>query len=274
MKTTNTIGDLRKKGRLQLARLLQAAPEIITIAFAAQALQIGERQAAAILSSLAKRGWLVRIRRGLYIMVPLQATTTKMVSEEPKLIAHEIFAPCYIAGWSAAMHWGLTEQIFNTIFVATTKKVHRREIDVHGIKFVIKTIKATKFFGTKSVWAGQTKIAISDATKTVIDCLDDPSMAGGIRMAYDFLNNYLNSKEKNLNLLLEYAEKMHSSAIYKRLGYLLELGFSEEKELLDICKQKIKKGYSQLDPATPGKTLINRWGLFVLDGFATRLDKD
>lgn len=263
MKMKSKIGGLRKQGRLQLAKLLHAAPEIITVAYATQALQVDAPRAAAILAALAKRGWLSRIRRGLYVKVPLQATTPEVFPEEPRAIAHEIFQPCYIAGWSAAMHWGLTEQIFNTIFIVTTKQVHHRELDMQGIKFVIKTVSAKKFFGTKLIWVGRTKIEIADATKTVIDCLDDPAMAGGVRMTYEFLSNYFHSKEKNIALLIEYAEKMHSSTVFKRLGYLLELGFAEEKELLATCKEKIKKGYSQLDPNSPGKKLITRWGLFV-----------
>lgn len=265
------IGGLRKQGRLQLAKLLHAAPEIITITHAMHALQVDARRAAAILAALARRGWLSRIRRGLYVKVPLQATTPEVFPEEPRAIAHEIFRPCYIAGWSAAMHWGLTEQIFNTIFVATTKKVHHRELDMQGIKFVIKTISANKFFGTKPIWVGREKIEVSDATKTVVDCLDDPAMAGGIRMTYEFLSNYFHSKEKNIVLLIDYAEKMRSGTVFKRLGYLLELGFAEEaeeKELLATCKERIKKGYSQLDPNSPGKKLITRWGLFVPDDFA------
>jgi len=70
--------------------------------------------------------------------------------------------------------------------------------------------------------------------------------------------------------MIEYAGKMHSSTVYKRLGYLLELGFPEEKELIAICKEKIKKGYSQLDPTSTGKKLITRWGLFVPANFIVR----
>ena len=270
----NAIGGLKKRGRLQLAKLLKAAPEIITVSFAAKALNIDAKSAAIMLAALAKRGWLSRIRRGLYIRVPLEATSSKVFPEEPKLMAHELFQPCYIAGWSAAMHWGLTEQIFNTIFIVTTKQVHHRQLDLNGIKFVIKTISATKFFGTKPIWVGKTKIEISDVVKTVVDCLDDPAMAGGIRMTYDFLSNYFSSKEKNVELLIAYSERMHSSAICKRLGYLVELGFPEERELLAICMKKIKKGYSQLDPTVPGRKLITRWGLFVPTDFSIRLAND
>lgn len=259
---------------MQLAQLLKATPDIITVASAAKALHMEAKETAVILASFAKRGWLSRLRRGLYIKVPLQSTTAEVFPEDPRLIAQEIFQPCYIAGWSAAQQWGLTEQIFNTIFIVTTKKVHDRELDIKGMKFVIKTISAIKFFGTKPIWVGRTKIEISDATKTVVDCLNDPAMAGGIRMTCDFLRNYFHSKEKNISLLIDYAEKMQSSTIYKRLGYLLEFSFAEEKELLVLCRKKIKQGYSQLDPASPGKRLITRWGLFVPDDFAIGLSDD
>ncbi|MCL5260894.1 MAG: hypothetical protein M1561_04360 [Gammaproteobacteria bacterium] len=115
---------------------------------------------------------------------------------------------------------------------------------LHLLSVAGEIFKPCYIVGTKPICAGRTKIEISDVTKTIVDCLNDPAMAGGIRLTYDFLRNYFHSKEKNIRLLVDYAEKMHSSAVYKRLGYLLELGFPEEKELLALCKKKIKQGYS------------------------------
>ncbi len=257
------IGGLRKKGRLLLARLLKSAPGTISVESASKILSLDSRATAILLSSWAKRGWLSRIQRGLYIRIPLQSTSTDIVPEEPRLIAHAIFSPCYIAGFTASEHWGLTEQIFNTVVVLTQKKVHKRNPEIKGIKFLIKTISIKRFFGTKSIWIGTSKIEVSDSTKTIIDCLNDPILAGGIRMTGDFLKNYFNSKEKNPTLLLDYAKRMSNSAIYKRLGFLLEKYLPNEHELINKCRENIKFGYSQLDPSIPGKSINTRWRLWI-----------
>jgi predicted transcriptional regulator of viral defense system len=270
----SNIGGLRRKGRFLLATLLKAVPETITVAAAARALDLNSKTTAGLLAAWAERGWLSRIQRGLYMRVPLQSTTTEIIPEEPRLIATILFNPCYIGGWSASEHWNLTEQVFNTIVVLTTKKVHKRTVKIKGMHFQIKTISNKRLFGTRSVWAGNSKIDISDPTKTIIDCINDPAIAGGIRMTADFLKNYLSSKEKNTTLLLEYAEKMNNSAIYKRLGYLLETYFPDEKELIATCREKMKRGYSQLDPTSAGKKLITKWGLWMSTQKTGKLQDD
>ncbi|HEY4110071.1 type IV toxin-antitoxin system AbiEi family antitoxin domain-containing protein, partial [Puia sp.] len=75
-----------------------------------------------ILSRLTKKGWLQRLRAGVYRILPLGSESVNMIAEDAWLIAVEIFAPCYIGGWSAAEHWDLTEQIFNKTLVITAKK--------------------------------------------------------------------------------------------------------------------------------------------------------
>jgi hypothetical protein len=39
------------------------------------------------------------------------------------LVAHKLFSPCYIGGWIAAHHWGLTEQIFNSIKCQNSRRL-------------------------------------------------------------------------------------------------------------------------------------------------------
>src|SRR5438045_3163911 len=113
----NELGGLREKSRKLLGKLLQASKESFTVAETSQILNITRSHAAWLLAMWTKNGWLYRVRRGLYIPIPLQSTTTEITPEEPWLIAHKLFSPCYIGGWTAAHHWGLTEQIFNSIYV-------------------------------------------------------------------------------------------------------------------------------------------------------------
>ena len=41
-----------------------------------------------------------RVRRGLYVSVPLESRTADVPLEDPWLIAERLFAPCYIGGWA------------------------------------------------------------------------------------------------------------------------------------------------------------------------------
>jgi predicted transcriptional regulator of viral defense system len=265
------LGGLKSRGRKLLGKLLQASKESFTVAEAAKILNVSRYRAASLLAVWTKNGWLHRVRRGLYIPIPLQSTSTEVTPEEPLLIAHKLFSPCYIGGWTAAHHWGLTEQIFNSIYVMTTKKVHQREQNLNGVIFKVKTILPKRIFGTKPTWSGTVKIAISDPTKTVIDGLNDPAVLGGIRMVADVLSVYIRSKDFNQEKLLEYAKAMENSAIYKRLGFLTGLlTFDAADNITSACKSHLKSGYSQLDPATTGDRLATQWNLWVPKSFTIK----
>ncbi len=262
------LGGLKSISRKRLGKLFQASKESFTVAEASKILNVSRYRAASLLAMWTRNGWLYRVRRGLYVPVPLQATSTEVIPEEPWLIAHKLFSPCYIGGWTAAHHWGLTEQIFNSIYVMTSKKVHQREQNLNGVIFKIKTILPKKIFGTQFIWSGKVKIAISDPAKTVIDGLNDPAVFGGVRMVADVLSAYVHSKEFNQKKLLEYAEMMGNSAVYKRLGFLIELlKFDDAATIASICKSHLKSGYSQLDPATTGDRLETQWHLWVPKSF-------
>lgn len=260
----NEIAGISTVSRKLLGALLQASKESFTVAETAQILNISRSRAISLLAMWTRRGWLHRVRQGIYIPVSLQATTPEATPEEPWLIAHKLFSPCYIGGWTAAHHWGLTEQIFNSVYVMTTKKIHQREQHLNGVTFKVKTILPKLIFGNKFIWSGKVKIEISDPTKTVIDGLNNPAVLGGIRMTTDILAAYIRSKDFNEEKLFEYAIKMQNSAVFKRLGFLIEYFKIEALEtIIQKCKANIKSGYSQLDPAVKGECLVTRWGLWI-----------
>src|SRR3989338_8436294 len=261
----NEIGGIKSKSRKLLANLLKATQESFTVSQAMIALGINRTKTISLLSLWTKNGWLHRIKRGLYIGVPLQSTNKKITHTEPWLIAQHLFSPYYIGGWSAAHHWRFTEQLFNTEFVITTRKVHQRDLNFDGVRFKIKTVTKDKLFGMKFIWSGNNKIAISDPTKTIVDGLNDPAIFGGVRMLADILHVYIDSKQFNFEKFLAYATQMNNSAIFKRLGFLLELLTNKKSIdiLINACRAQIKMGYSQLDPSTPGKRLVTRWNLWV-----------
>ncbi len=265
----NKLGGLKSKSRKQMGMLLQTSKDGVTVIEASKILHVNRYRAASLLAMWTRNGWLHRIRRGLYIPVSLQSTSTEVTPEEPWLIAHKLFSPCYIGGWTAAHHWGFTEQLFNSIYVMTTKKVHTREQNLKGVTFKIKTILPKKIFGTQFVWSGKVKVAISDPTKTIIDGLNDPAVFGGIRMVADVLAVYIHSKDFNQKKLLEYAKTMENGAIYKRLGFLTELlQIKNTTTVIQTCKANLKTGYSQLDPAIIGDRLETRWNLWVPKSFS------
>jgi predicted transcriptional regulator of viral defense system len=147
--------------------------------------------------------------------------------------ANKLYHPCYIGGWSAAEHWGLTEQIFRTIVVITTQKPRDHQPVIKGTQFLLRCASEQAMFGLKAVWHGQARILISDPTRTLVDLLAVPKLGGGIRNVCDMLVNYLASEYKDLTLLTEYAKQLDNGSVFKRLGFLLELYAPTETTTID-----------------------------------------
>lgn len=229
---------------------------------AAALLGLDRPRAARLLGYLARRGWLSRVRRGLYVAVPLDARQSGEWVEDPWIVADRVFNPCYIGGWSACEHWDLTEQVFRVVLVVTAKKVREREIEMQGMRFRLTVRPEDALFGTVLVWRGQARVAVSDPSRTIVDVLDDPRLGGGIRTVVDVLREYMESDHRNDELLVSYGDRLANRAVFKRLGYLIEQLGIDADELLAACRERRSAGLIDLDPSVKKRgTIVRRWGL-------------
>jgi predicted transcriptional regulator of viral defense system len=263
-----SLTGLGKIDRERIASIIRGTKGTISVTEAAKILGVSPTDAGKMLARWSKKGWFSRVKRGLYIPVPLESRTTDVVLEDPWLIAERLYSPCYIGGWSAAEHWDLTEQIFRTVVVMTTQKPRDRNPTIKDTNFMLRTVSDKAMFGLKSVWRGRVKIFISDPTRTIVDMLDDPRLGGGIRSTVDMLSNYLRSEDKNLELLIQYAEGLGNGAVFKRLGVLLERLAPEEVNSINKCRTNLTTGNAKLDPQLSADKLITRWRLWVPEGWA------
>lgn len=263
-----SVAGLTKVSREKLARVLRSAKDVVTVEQAASSLGISRQEAAKKLAQWARQGWLSRVRRGLYVPVPLESRTSDIALEDPWIIAERLFAPCYIGGWSAAEHWELTEQIFRSIMVLTARNPRNRKPVIKRTAFVLRSIPQEALFGTKPVWRGAIKVNVSDPSRTVLDMINDPSLGGGLRPTVDVLRAYLNSPSRDLQLLASYAERLGNGAVYKRLGFLLEQFAPGEKASIEICRSRVSAGNAKLDPSLPADRLVTKWRLWIPENWA------
>lgn len=253
---------LSAEHRRRVEELHRAVSEPFTAEVAAEIWGVGLSRARRLVRYLADRGWLDRVRRGLYLPVPLDAHRSGEAHKDPWLIASVAFEPAYIAGWSAAEHWDLTEQIFRDVFVVTGRRPRDREPTIGTTRFVLHTLDVDNHFGLAVVWHGSHRIDVTDASRTVVDLLANPSWGGGIRHASEAVAEYFESSHRNDALIVEYGDRLGNRSAFKRLGYLLELLDIDAPDLVAECLRRKSAGINSLDPSVrAGGRTVSRWGL-------------
>lgn len=257
---------LSAKSRTQLSRLLRDSPPVVTPGEAAGVLGMEPAVAARRLAAWSRAGWLARVRRGVYVPVPIESESTDIALDDPWAVATAMFERCYIGGWSAAEHWGLTEQLFQAICVMTTTRPRDRKPVLRKARFELHTVPAARFVGLTSVWRGGTRVQVSDPARTLVDMLADPAVGGGIRHVAEMLATLLREQPKEVPKLADYAAKLGIGAIYKRLGFLLQRDHPDQAALIDTCRENLSTGYAKLDPALSADRLVTAWRVWVPAG--------
>lgn len=258
-----TADDRDRRALRELAR--NARGGIIALGRASEVLGVPTQTASATLSGLARRGWLKRLRRGLYLVLPLEAEArTSGVVDDPWLLAMVLFSPGYVAGWSAAEHWGLTEQIFRSTFVATNARVKRVRFNVTGMEFHLAQVSRRRLEGVTTIWRGTERVPVSNPERTIADALVNPAWVGGIRHLADILRAHHESAAWRPAKLLAALDAIGTGAAFKRLGYLADALALDSRAILDAATDRKTTGITKLDPAIHARGhLLKRWGLWV-----------
>jgi predicted transcriptional regulator of viral defense system len=197
-----------------------------------------------ILNRLLHRKLIKRVWRNAY--------TTK---DNINVIASNLIYPSYISFWSASYFLGYTEQIVNTIQIATTSNVNRIVL-ITFENYKIKIIPIKSFFGYKKLATNDGDIFIAEDEKLIIDAFLKPKECGNFDEIIKIIENSSITEDK----LVTYLEKVNKSSISKRVGYLIE----KIKEI-DISKSlELDNNYIMLNPFSRKSNTINaKWRIRV-----------
>lgn len=217
------------------------------------------------LHHLVRSGWLLRVRKGLYVISSAAPGTSPVHEFE---IAMALVNPGAISHWSAMHYHGLTDQAPRKVFVLTTTdaSVPRRPAsdgkNCEGAYRVGDTLyqfvqtKPDRYFGTEKVWVGEVRVMITDPERTLIDGLSMPHYCGDFAEVLHAFR--VRGGKLDVERIVGYALRL-GAATAKRLGWVLEeLGFTEA-QLQALLAVPIK-GYRPLDPTGPRRGSCNpRW---------------
>ncbi len=177
------------------------------------------------------------------------------------MVADVVWSPCYFTGWTAANHWGLTEQIFKTIVLKTVRRVRSARERLLDHEYLLAHVPARLLdWGLRPVWREDRRVLFADPARTVIDILDTPRLGGGIREVAEILAAYLHEHE--WKTLIEYGDKIGNHTVFKRLGYLVEAAALGNSELVAECRERVSAGVSLLEPGAPARgKRVGKWNI-------------
>jgi predicted transcriptional regulator of viral defense system len=218
------------------------------------------------LRHLERKGWIARIERGKYLVVPLEAGPERQWSEDPYLIAGILVQPAAIAYWAAIRHWNWTEQIPRIVYVQTTKRKKNPGRQVFGVEYKFVTVSKKKFYGHVKEWRDGKSILITDREKTLVDCADDVKRAGGIEELAKAVKAA--AQEISWQKLHEHVMQFPNRAVRKRLGFLFETLLTDLHEdariVLDSWRHDLSAGIALLQPSNHRMgRVVTRWRIRV-----------
>lgn len=214
-----------------------------------------------LLSDMSKRGLLMRIKDGVYYIIPFEKDPDSFMPDWHLLTENLVNGiDHYIGYYSALQIHNLITQPSLKQQIVVAKQIRPSTIYVKNVPFQFIYHNPNHFFGIKKIWIDNfNKAKCSDLEKTFIDCLFKPDYAGGIVEIARAI--YISKDKIQFDKLFEYARQFKSQAVIKRLGFLLEaleINHPIAKEL-----QRIRTAsYVVLDTELPkeGK-LISKWSI-------------
>jgi predicted transcriptional regulator of viral defense system len=171
-----------------------------------------------VIESLRHKGWLERASWGEYLLIPAEQGPDALGDSNLLALASRIANPYYLGFSTAAAHYGLTTQHRNVIYVVTPQRLRERVVRGADVRIVNQI--DSKFFGFERVDVLGYKVMISDREKTSIDCIDRPTLAGGVGEAATILATA--SRRFDWTKAADYLDRIGSGALVQRFGWLMD----------------------------------------------------
>lgn len=216
-----------------------------------------------LLAGLVEKRWIFRLVPGKYLIVPLSAGERAQYSEDWFVVGKYVVTPAdyYFSHYSAlAMHEMISHPV-NRVYISTPKR--RKSKKVMGVMYQFVYKKPQKMWGIEEAWAKATeKVNVSDLERTVIDCLENPRLCGGVSEAAQGL--WAKRNELSLGKLVSYCRRLNSRAVAKRLGFLLDLFDISDEKIKHELQFLITKSFTLLDPSLPAQgKYFSKWRIRI-----------
>jgi len=178
-----------------------------------------EKQLNNWLASKIKSNSIKKVRNGLYVAIDSAGYVFSSKFE----IASKISKDSFVAYHSALEFHGVANQVFSDVIVSSSTRFNNFEFeDIEYINKVTKNYIEVMNIVTSGV-------RVSSLERTIIDCIDNINLAGGIEEILNALDQTKFLDEKKLLCVLK---SYNQILLYQKVGFILEQ-FKEQLSLSD-----------------------------------------
>ncbi len=192
--------------------------ELISLAEIRERAAVSDGFARKLAHDLVNRGWLQRVRRGVYLLNPSRRGPDALPDLDPLRLGSHLVEPYYFAYATAAELHGFFPQASRLYYIVTTaRRVAPRGL---GARFRIIRVKSSRFFGVAKITRRAEELRVSDPERTVLDCLNRPELSGGVGGVAQILS--IAKPRLNWGRLASYLVRFGSRSLQLRAGFLVE----------------------------------------------------
>jgi predicted transcriptional regulator of viral defense system len=208
---------------------------------------------------------IVKVRRGLYELIPLEQISKPKAATDKFLLARKIVSPYCLAYHTALEIHGVANSAFyNTVYVTSPRQFRNFAYD--GVDF--KWISRKQLTGSEiAIWTAA-RILVTYKERTIIDCIDRIDLAGGFEELY---KSVLSMRNVRFPKLYEYAETADKKVLFHKLGFLLSLprirdAWSVDDDGLRKIRENLSSRIFYFNTSKGQGQLTREWNLIVPKG--------
>lgn len=204
------------------------------------------------ISQFARKGWLFRIKKGVYVISDLHSRGSLSISQYA--VVNLLVEPAYVSFESALQYHGLYDQLLSKVTSVATKQFEDKDIDGYTFSFV-KTIPAY-FYGWESYPMDGQTVKIASREKALIDLIQYHRSRYSVDLVLERLNNF--THEFDLDKLVDLSFRS-TIAAQRILGFVLDcLNLDSEK-----LTQALRKHHGTSKITDSGDNVFNsKWRLY------------
>ena len=233
----------------------------------ASILGITKSQELDLLRRLSDSGWIVRLKRGVYLVPPRIPPGAKY-SPGAALILQKLMdkegAKYQICGPTAFNFYGLDDQIPSVTYVYNNRISGSRRIGNLAFQFI--KISDLRLGATNAVRTREgVEVIYSSEARTLMDAVYDWSRFNSLPRGYDWIRQEIKNDLKIASLLVDVTTTYGNQATARRIGYLLET-LDQPSGIINRLQRRLSDSKALIPwvPGSPAKGKVNRkWGVIV-----------